>query len=61
MEGQQQKPIRVLSLDGGGVRGLSTILILQHIQQIVIDMISDGTIDQCHEIFDMIGGTSTGG
>lgn len=53
----------LLALDGGGVRGLSTLHILQslmrqlnHVRQ------QDGAapLKPC-ELFDLIGGTSTGG
>ncbi|KAK5241248.1 hypothetical protein LTS06_012173, partial [Exophiala xenobiotica] len=51
------KELRLLALDGGGVRGLSSLMILDQLMQ---------TIDPEHppkpcEYFDMIGGTSTGG
>ncbi|EXJ91939.1 hypothetical protein A1O3_00489 [Capronia epimyces CBS 606.96] len=51
------KRVRLLALDGGGVRGLSSLMILEQLMQ---------TIDPEHppkpcEYFDMIGGTSTGG
>ena len=52
---------RILSLDGGGVRGLSSLLILR---DIMVDIESrmglDATPKPC-EYFDLIGGTSTGG
>ena len=67
------KPIRLLSLgkllvvrlpdvadpcsDGGGIRGLSTLLILQHLMKLVNP---DNPPKPC-EYFDLIGGTSTGG
>lgn len=50
------RPI-LLSLDGGGVKGLSTLLILQELMR-KID--SKNPPKPCH-VFDMIGGTSTGG
>jgi len=52
---------RILSLDGGGVRGLSSLLMLREIMEEV------GRRAQVHEpplpcqYFDLIGGTSTGG
>ncbi|KAK5459541.1 hypothetical protein LTS15_003670 [Exophiala xenobiotica] len=51
------KELRLLALDGGGVRGLSSLMILEQLMQ---------NIDPEHppkpcEYFDMIGGTSTGG
>lgn len=53
----------LLSLDGGGVRGLSTLLILERIMA----RLNHGRqaadlppVKPC-EVFDLIGGTSTGG
>ncbi|KAJ5475322.1 Acyl transferase/acyl hydrolase/lysophospholipase [Penicillium diatomitis] len=51
----------LLSLDGGGVRGLSTLLILHHIMiQLSRERGSLSILKPC-EVFDLIGGTSTGG
>ncbi len=47
----------LLSLDGGGVRGLSTLLILK---QLMESIDSKNPPKPC-DYFDMIGGTSTGG
>ena len=53
----------LLSLDGGGVRGLSTLYILKSImdrlnhERKIADL---QPVKPC-EIFDLIGGTSTGG
>ncbi|RKK66720.1 hypothetical protein BFJ69_g15140, partial [Fusarium oxysporum] len=49
--------IRLLALDGGGVRGLSSLMILQNLMS-TID--PDSPPKPC-DYFDMIGGTSTGG
>lgn len=49
--------LRLLSLDGGGVRGLSSLMILDQLMSL-IDPVAPPK--PC-EIFDMIGGTSTGG
>ena len=53
----------LLSLDGGGVRGLSTLYILK----IIMDRLNHDRraaalppVKPC-EVFDLIGGTSTGG
>ncbi|KAF2726345.1 FabD/lysophospholipase-like protein [Polychaeton citri CBS 116435] len=54
MPGQE---LRLLSLDGGGVRGLSTLFILQALMQRINP---DNPPKPC-DYFDMIGGTSTGG
>ncbi|KIV86105.1 hypothetical protein PV11_01740 [Exophiala sideris] len=51
------KELRLLALDGGGVRGLSALMILEQLMQ-TID--SENPPKPC-EYFDMIGGTSTGG
>ena len=49
--------IRLLALDGGGVRGLSSLMILQ---QLMMAVDSESPPKPC-DYFDMIGGTSTGG
>ena len=49
--------IRLLALDGGGVRGLSSLLILQ---QLMAAVDPESPPKPC-DYFDMIGGTSTGG
>ncbi|KAE8411715.1 hypothetical protein BDV36DRAFT_77864 [Aspergillus pseudocaelatus] len=51
----------LLSLDGGGVRGLSALYILKHLMtQLSHERPELGQVKPC-EIFDLIGGTSTGG
>ncbi|PYI22390.1 FabD/lysophospholipase-like protein [Aspergillus violaceofuscus CBS 115571] len=58
---ESTKPLRLLSLDGGGVRGLSSLYILQ---QLMLDLQHQSALPTppkpC-DIFDMIAGTSTGG
>ncbi|ROT37152.1 FabD/lysophospholipase-like protein [Sodiomyces alkalinus F11] len=49
--------IRLLSLDGGGVRGLSSLMILDHLMRTIDSKCPPKPCDY----FDMIGGTSTGG
>jgi len=49
--------IRLLALDGGGVRGLSSLMILR---QLMITVNPNSPPKPC-EYFEMIGGTSTGG
>ena len=53
----------LLSLDGGGVRGLSTLLILKRLMDRTnAERSTRGlTLAKPHELFDLIGGTSTGG
>lgn len=49
--------IRLLALDGGGIRGLSSLMILQ---QLMATVDPESPPKPC-DYFDMIGGTSTGG
>jgi patatin-like phospholipase/acyl hydrolase len=49
--------LRLLALDGGGVRGLSALMILQQLMEVVNP---DAPPKPC-DYFDMIGGTNTGG
>jgi patatin-like phospholipase/acyl hydrolase len=51
------KDLRLLVLDGGGMRGLSSLMILQ---QRMATVNTKDPPKPC-EYFDMIGGTSTGG
>ena len=62
-----EKPLRILSLDGGGVRGISSLYILKELmRQIAREYVADnpGVPDisplPC-QYFDLICGTSTGG
>ena len=53
----------LLSLDGGGVRGLSTLYILQSLMRRLNNerqKVGASALKPC-ELFDLIGGTSTGG
>jgi len=51
----------ILSLDGGGFRGLSSLIILNHIMRMLVDDPDDEPIPSPCQIFDLICGTSTGG
>ncbi|GLB44861.1 putative patatin-like phospholipase [Lyophyllum shimeji] len=53
----EEPPLRLLSLDGGGVRGISSLYILQ---AIMAKLSSDPNVKPC-QYFDMMTGTSTGG
>jgi hypothetical protein len=55
------KPLCILSLDGGGVRGLSSLLILQHFMQALSRRLKSHAILLPCEVFDLIIGTNTGG
>ncbi|KAF2147300.1 uncharacterized protein K452DRAFT_293746 [Aplosporella prunicola CBS 121167] len=62
-------PLRLLSLDGGGVRGLSSLMILGELMENIAQeekrlgkrAINDDTLLKPCDYFDLIGGTSTGG
>lgn len=45
--------LRILSMDGGGMKGLATVQMLKEIEK--------GTGKRIYELFDLICGTSTGG
>ena len=49
---------RILSLDGGGVRGYLTVMILENIEKQL--NAKDGSDKPLGEYFDLIAGTSTG-
>jgi uncharacterized protein len=53
---RQDKPRRMLALDGGGIRGLITLGILEHLEKVVLDRTG---LNLC-DYFDYIAGTSTG-
>ncbi|EGY20905.1 uncharacterized protein VDAG_02429 [Verticillium dahliae VdLs.17] len=53
--------LRVVSLDGGGIRGLSSLLILEHLMERVHEAEGLAEVPRPCDRFDMIGGTSTGG
>lgn len=53
-----KRPLRVLCIDGGGIRGVVAIQCLRQIQK---GLRSKNSQKEPHEIFDLICGTSTGG
>lgn len=56
-----QNGLCLLSLDGGGVRGLSTLYILKEIMAQINEERDDARLLKPCDIFDLIGGTSAGG
>ncbi|KKF93566.1 Patatin [Ceratocystis platani] len=52
---------KILSLDGGGVRCLSSLLILENIMERIRDVANLAEIPRPCEIFDLIGGSGAGG
>lgn len=57
MFAQTAQGLCLLSLDGGGIKGLSSLFILQKI----MESLNPTNPPKPCELFDMIGGTSTGG
>lgn len=53
------KKIRILSLDGGGIRGIITCVILKYIEEQLQKL--DNPTAKIGDYFDLIAGTSTGG
>ena len=52
--------IRVLSIDGGGIRGVIPACVLAHIEKILQEISRDEQA-QISDYFDLVAGTSTGG
>ena len=50
-------PKRILSLDGGGVRGVISVAFLERIEAVLKEHHGDGVLG---DWFDLIGGTSSG-
>src|ERR1700738_328812 len=58
---QLQHTPRILCLDGGGVRGLSSLVILREIMEDIGHQVGAMETPAPCEYFDLIGGTGTGG
>ena len=57
---ESPKPLRILCLDGGGIKGYSSLLILKRLFREIKHQ--NGGVEQLPcEVFDFIVGTSTGG
>lgn len=54
------KKIRILSIDGGGIRGILPGTILAQLEKI-LQRLDGGSNRKIGDYFDMIAGTSTGG
>ncbi|KAH6653602.1 acyl transferase/acyl hydrolase/lysophospholipase [Truncatella angustata] len=61
MSGDADPPLRILSLDGGGIRGKSSLLILETIMEQIRESQGLDEVPRPCDWFDIIGGTSTGG
>jgi uncharacterized protein len=55
----KEGPKRILSLDGGGLRGMMTVHMLKKIEKLLQDRFGDRNMLLCN-YFDFIAGTSTG-
>lgn len=53
MSNSNKKIVHILSIDGGGIKGIIPLIILKYI--------ADKANKPIHKLFDVIGGTSTGG
>ena len=54
------KPRRLLALDGGGIRGVTSLEVLRRIEQDLATATGKGASFRLGDFFDYIGGTSTG-
>jgi patatin-like phospholipase/acyl hydrolase len=54
------KKIRILSIDGGGIRGILPGIVLTQIEQKLQEKTGDSNL-KLSDMFDFIAGTSTGG
>ncbi|KAK6430052.1 hypothetical protein LTR95_013797 [Oleoguttula sp. CCFEE 5521] len=61
MEQQSGRGLRLLSLDGGGIRGISELFILKEVMLGVQKELQLPETPKPCDVFDLIGGTSTGG
>jgi predicted acylesterase/phospholipase RssA len=57
---EQQRPRRMLALDGGGIRGLITLEVLRRLEDLLRSRYGRGPEFRLADYFDYIGGTSTG-
>lgn len=54
------RPRRILSLDGGGIRGLISLGVLERLESELAERLGGGPEFRLSDFFDLIGGTSTG-
>ena len=54
------RPKRILALDGGGVRGILSLAILERLEALLGERSGDRDSFRLAQYFDLIGGTSTG-
>lgn len=56
-----QRCRRILSIDGGGIRGLSSLIILENMMLLIRQELEANDTPKPSDYFDLICGTSTGG
>lgn len=56
-----RRDTELTSLDGGGIRGISSLQILEVLMQNIRDAQDMPEVPRPCDVFDIIGGTSTGG
>lgn len=57
---RKRQPKRILALDGGGLRGILTLGVLQHVERLLRKRHRGGDDFRLGHYFDLIAGTSTG-
>lgn len=57
---ETKQPRKMLSLDGGGIRGILTLAILERMEKLLADRTGKGEAFRLCDYFDYIAGTSTG-
>jgi predicted acylesterase/phospholipase RssA len=59
-EGQENEKHKILSLDGGGIRGILTLEVLARMEEMLAETTGGGSEFRLSDFFDYVGGTSTG-
>jgi len=53
-------PKQILALDGGGVRGIVSVAFIERMEALLAKHPAYGPSARLHDVFDLVGGTSTG-
>ena len=59
-EGKENEKHKILSLDGGGIRGILTLEVLARMEEMLAEATGGGSGFRLCDYFDYVGGTSTG-
>lgn len=57
---REERPRKLLALDGGGIRGTITLRVLERLEAKLREALNAGSEFRLCDFFDLIGGTSTG-